>query len=66
VRQKRKTGRQIKITKLTKERTIQHLLNVCFAVKNILNFAMPANQNQAVKKLLLGRLALFLPTAKPI
>ena len=42
MRQFTRYGRQIKITKLTKERTIQHLLNVCFAVINVLNFALPA------------------------
>lgn len=43
-------GRQIKITKLTKERTIQHLLNVCFADKKRSEFCLkPANQNQTFK-----------------
>ena len=44
-------GRQIKITKLTKERTIQHLLNVCFADKKRSEFCLkPANQNQTINE----------------
>jgi len=39
---------------------------VLFAVKNILNFAIPANQNQAVKEQCSAGFSLFLPTTKPM
>jgi hypothetical protein len=46
-------GRLISNSKSTKERTIQHLLNVCFAVKNVLNFAIPAKPKSGCQRSLL-------------
>jgi len=43
------------ISKSTKERTIQHLLNV-FVLKNVLNFAMPAKPESGCQKTTLSGL----------
>jgi hypothetical protein len=50
-----RNSRQISISKPTKERTIQHLLNV-FVLKNVLNFAMPAKPESGCQKTLLNGL----------
>jgi hypothetical protein len=50
-----RNSRQISISKPTKERTIQHLLNV-FVLKNVLNFAMPAKPESGCQKTLLNEL----------
>jgi hypothetical protein len=50
-----RNSRQISISKPTKERTIQHLLNV-FVLKNVLNFAMPAKPESGCQKTALSGL----------
>ena len=46
---------KFQISKPTKERTIQHLLNV-FVLKNVLNFAMPAKPESGYQITTLGEL----------
>ena len=46
---------KFQFSKPTKERTIQHLLNV-FVLKNVLNFAMPAKPESGCQKTLLNGL----------
>jgi hypothetical protein len=59
-KQRVRNGRQISISKPTKERTIQHLLNV-FVLKNVLNFAKPAKPESGCQKTTLseGQLGRF-------
>jgi hypothetical protein len=54
-KQRVRNGRQISISKPTKERTIQHLLNV-FVLKNVLNFAKPAKSESGCQKTTLSGL----------
>jgi hypothetical protein len=61
-----RNSRQISFSKPTKERTIQHLLNV-FVLKNVLNFAKPAKPESGCQITMLGGLTRCDPaTTKPI